>query len=432
MSAKDKDQELTPEEVSAASPDSAPQEVDAGNADNASWRRPPDTAHDDESQAVSDAAHEERASGDSERENAEEEETTSEDAAAPAKDAAQSPVQDNAGSGSLSSESREPASDTPQEASSSPADSASQSAPSAEGAPPPSTDGGGSPPPPADDPAAYGEKDAPDDEDEGDDKTDEKEMSFMDHLSELRSRLVRCAIAVGVGFLACYGFSKQLFEILMQPLVAVFPPDSKLIFTALPEAFFTYIKVAMVAGVLVTSPYIFYQIWCFVAPGLYDEERKYLIPIALFSGIFFAAGAWFGYSVVFPFAFEFFMDFATETIRPMPSLREYLSFSLKLLFAFGLIFELPLFIFFLARLGIVTAAMLRKVRKYAFLCAFIVSAILTPPDVVSQVLMAGPLIILYEISIWVAHVFGKKSKQAASEDEDDTKEQDKDQSVAAS
>lgn len=290
------------------------------------------------------------------------------------------------------------------------------------------------PPPPLDDPSLHdngddggddGGDDEDDDEEDEDEDEEEGQMTFMEHLQELRIRLTRIAIAVGVGFLACYGFSKQLFEILMRPLVAVFPPDSKLIFTALPEAFFTYIKVAMVAGVLVTSPYIFYQIWSFVAPGLYEDERKYLVPIAAISGLFFAAGATFGYSVVFPFAFEFFMDFATETIRPMPKLAEYLSFSLKLLFAFGLIFELPLFIFFLARLGIVNAKMLRKFRKYAFLCSFIVSAVLTPPDVVSQTLMAGPLIILYEISIWVAQAFGKKRKEPEEEEEkeDETAEQ---------
>ena len=237
------------------------------------------------------------------------------------------------------------------------------------------------------------------------------EMSFLAHMDELRKRLIRCLIAAGVGFLACYYFSSQLFELLMAPLVKVLPPESTLIYTSLPEGFFTYIKVAMVAGIFLASPYIFYQIWMFVSPGLYPEERKWLIPIAIFSAVFFVVGALFGYSVVFPFGFQFFMDFATETIRPMPTLSEYLSFSLKLLFAFGTIFELPLFIFFLARLGLVTAKGLRRVRKYAIMCAFVVSAILTPPDVISQLFMAGPLLILYELSIWVAHVFGKKSRR---------------------
>lgn len=235
-----------------------------------------------------------------------------------------------------------------------------------------------------------------------------KEMSLMDHLGELRDRLFRCVIAAMVGFLACYAFRKDLFTIQMKPLLEVLPPESHLIYTSLPEAFFTYVKVAFVAGLFLVSPYIFYQIWQFIAPGLYSKERKYIIPIAFLSALFFVSGALFGYYVVFPFGFDFFMGYADDLIKPMPSLREYFSFSLKLLFAFGVIFELPLFIFFLARLGLVTAASLRKVRKYFFLIAFVIAAILTPPDGITQILMAGPLILLYEVSIYVALIFGKK------------------------
>ena len=234
------------------------------------------------------------------------------------------------------------------------------------------------------------------------------QMTFFDHLRELRVRLVRSLIAIAVGFFGCYAWSKELFDILVKPLIKVFPPGSALIYTALTEAFVTYMKVALVAGIMAVSPYLFYQVWSFIAPGLYKEEKRYLIPIAFFSGLFFVSGALFGYYVVFPFAFQFFMEYATETIKPMPSLAEYLNFSLKMLFAFGVIFELPLFIFFLAQLGMVTPAMLRKFRRYAILLAFIIGAVLTPPDVISQTLMAAPLIILYELSIWVAVFFGKK------------------------
>jgi len=230
----------------------------------------------------------------------------------------------------------------------------------------------------------------------------------MDHLGELRGRLIRSVVAVGVGFLVCYAFRKDLFNILMKPLLDVLPPESHLIYTSLPEAFFIYAKVAFVAGFFLVSPYIFYQIWQFIAPGLYKEERKHIIPISFLSALFFVSGALFGYYVVFPFSFDFFMGYADEMIKPMPSLREYFNFSLKLLFAFGIIFELPLFIFFLARLGLVTAATLRKVRKHAILMIFVVAAILTPPDGITQILMAVPLIILYEISIYVAQIFGKK------------------------
>lgn len=245
---------------------------------------------------------------------------------------------------------------------------------------------------------------------EDDEELDEEEapMTFLEHLEELRRRFVRIFIACGIGFLACYSFAKPLFSLLMAPLVAVLPPDSTLIFTSLPEGFVTYLKVAAVAGVFAVSPYIFAQIWGFIAPGLYEHERKWMIPLAFLSAFFFVGGALFGYYVVFPFGCEFFMGFADEFIKPMPTLREYLGFSLKLLFAFGIIFELPLFIFFLARLGVVTAEGLRSKRKYAILVCFICSAILTPPDVMTQTLMAGPLIILYEIGIWVAYFFGKR------------------------
>jgi sec-independent protein translocase protein TatC len=255
---------------------------------------------------------------------------------------------------------------------------------------------------------------------ESEPKTDKgDEMTFTGHLNELRKRLVRCIVAAIIGFLACYAFAERLFDLLMAPLIKVLPPTSTLIFTSLPEAFFTYLKVAFVAGLFAVSPYIFYQIWKFVAPGLYDTERRYFIPMAFFSALFFVSGALFGYFIVFPFGFKFFMGFATELIRPMPTIREYLGFSLKLLIAFGVIFELPLFIFFLARLGMVTADGLRKKRKYAILCSFVVSALLTPPDIVSQTLMAGPLIILYELGIWVAHFFGKKKKKPAEEEVED-------------
>jgi len=256
---------------------------------------------------------------------------------------------------------------------------------------------------------------------------EEEAMSFTEHLEDLRKRLFRVVIGAFVGFLACYAFKEDLFHLLMKPLLEVLPPESTMIFTSLPEAFFTYLKVSFVAGVFLASPYIFYQIWRFVGPGLYDTEKKFLIPIALFSALFFVTGALFGYFVVFPLGFNFFMGYATEMIQPMPSLREYLSFSIKLLFAFGLAFELPLFIFFLARLGIVNSKGLRKHRKYAILLAFVASALLTPPDIISQVLMSGPLVVLYELGILVAYIWGKEKKERDSkkkEDEDDEDEQE--------
>jgi sec-independent protein translocase protein TatC len=243
------------------------------------------------------------------------------------------------------------------------------------------------------------------------------EMTFTEHLNELRVRLVRCLIAAFVGFLACYGFAEQLFMLLMQPLIVLLEPSGgSLIYTGLPEAFFTHLKVAALAGLFVASPYVFYQIWMFIAPGLYEGERKYMIPIALCSALCFVTGALFGYFIVFPFGFQFFLGYASEVIRPMPSVKEYFSFSTSMLFAFGLIFELPLFMFFLSVLGVVNYKSLRKYRKFAILGSFVVAAILTPPDVVSQSLMAGPMCLLYEVGIWVSYMFGKKPPEPPEEE----------------
>ena len=262
------------------------------------------------------------------------------------------------------------------------------------------------------------EDDEYEEEDEDDDKEEHGRMSLFDHLRELKKRLIRAFAAVFVGFLICYAFAEELFNFLVQPLLAVLPKGSKLIYTGLPEAFFTYMKVAFVAGCFLASPVIFYQIWAFIAPGLYDEEKRHVLPIAICSAIFFILGGAFAYFIAFPFAFEFFMSYSTGTIEAQPRLSEYLSFSLQLLFAFGLIFELPLFTFFLAKMGIVTATAMRKFRRYAILVNFIVAAILTPPDVVSQMLMAVPLLILYEVSILVAQVFGKKPKEAVQQEDE--------------
>ena len=251
--------------------------------------------------------------------------------------------------------------------------------------------------------------------DEEDMPEDEKPMSFTEHLGELRMRIVRMLIGAAVGFLLCYGVAEDLFRYLSLPLVKVMPPDTRFIYTSVPEGFFVYLKVALVAGVFVASPYIFYQLWAFIAPGLYREERRHIVPLAFCSAFFFLLGAAFCYWGVFPFAFTFFMSYSTGMIVAMPSLNEYLGFSLKMLLAFGLIFEMPLFAFFLSRLRVITPAWMRKVRRYAILAIFIVAAILTPPDVFSQLLMAGPMIILYEVSIYVAAMARPRSEKAAAE-----------------
>jgi sec-independent protein translocase protein TatC len=244
---------------------------------------------------------------------------------------------------------------------------------------------------------------------------DSEKLPFTAHLEELRKRLVICFIAVGIGFAASYGFKEFLFEILVHPLMRVMKQGDTLIFTGLPEAFFTYLKVAFLAGLMLASPIIIYQFWMFVAPGLYTKEKRLLIPIIFLSSFFFVGGALFGYFIVFPWGFKFFLGFATEHIRPLPSMKEYLSFSAKLLLAFGLVFELPLVLTFLAKLGVVSVEFLKKQRKYALLLFFAGSAILTPPDVVTQIMMALPMMLLYEISIIGARIFSPKRSGGGEE-----------------
>ncbi len=242
--------------------------------------------------------------------------------------------------------------------------------------------------------------------------TELDKQPFTTHLEELRSRLIKAFIAVAIGFLISYGFKEEIFKILTHPLVKAMKPGDHLVYTNLPEAFFTFLKTAFIFGIMLASPVLIYQFWMFVAPGLYDREKRMVMPILLLSVFFFAGGALFGYFVVFPFGFRFFLSFGSDTIRPLPSMKEYLGFSSTLLLAFGLIFELPLVITFLARLGIVSVDWLKKVRKYAILVFFVAAAILTPPDVVTQIMMAVPLMVLYEISIVGARLFGRKRGEA--------------------
>jgi sec-independent protein translocase protein TatC len=245
---------------------------------------------------------------------------------------------------------------------------------------------------------------------------EDEKLPFTSHLEELRKRLITCFIAVAVGFVVSFGFKERLFDILVHPLINVMKQGETLIYTGLPEAFFTYLKVSFLSGLIVASPIILYEFWMFVAPGLYKTERRMMAPIVLLSSLFFIGGALFGYFFVFPWGFKFFLAFATDTIRPLPSMREYFGFSAKLLLAFGLVFELPLVLTFLAKLGIVSVEFLKKNRKYAILVIFTAAAILTPPDVITQIMMALPLMVLYEVSIIGAKLFGKKKPKEEKAD----------------
>ncbi|MFO8165918.1 MAG: twin-arginine translocase subunit TatC [Thermodesulfobacteriota bacterium] len=248
-------------------------------------------------------------------------------------------------------------------------------------------------------------------------KTPDDKQPFLSHLEELRKRLVICAIAIGIGFAFSYIFAKQLFSYLILPLTKVLPDNSRLIFTNLPEMFIAYIKVALVAGIILAVPIIFYQLWMFLAPALYQKEKKYIIPFVLFSSILFAAGALFGYLVVFPYGFKFFVSFATDDIQALPSVKQYFSFAIRLLLAFGLVFEMPIVVLFMTKIGLITPDSMKKYRKYAILSAFILSAILTPPDIATQLMMALPIILLYEISILLSKTIYRKKKEQSDTEE---------------
>ena len=241
--------------------------------------------------------------------------------------------------------------------------------------------------------------------------TEEKKMSLTEHLIELRKRLVRSFIVLGIGFFFCYYYKEWIFDIITRPLTQALPKNSYLIYTGLTEAFFVYMKLSFFASLIITSPFIIYQIWKFISPGLLQQEKKYVVPFVLSSTVLFISGVLFGYFIALPPAFEFFVSFNNKYLQAMIAFSDYLSLFVTFLLGFGLSFEMPVFIFFLAKLGIVNAKMLSKQRRYAILIIFIVAAILTPsPDALSQILMAIPLMFLYEVSIFVAKFAAKKNE----------------------
>ena len=255
----------------------------------------------------------------------------------------------------------------------------------------------------------------------------ETKTPLTGHLTELRDRLIHSSIAVGIGFVVAYCFKEKIFAFLTAPLVTAMGENSKMIFTGLPEAFFTYLKVALLAGVVVATPVLFYQFWMFISPGLYKKEKKFILPVVFLSLFFFLLGSSFGYFVVFPYGFQFFLGFSNESIQAMPSMKEYLGFAAKMLLAFGFVFELPLVITFMARMGLVSVDFLKKNRKYAILIFFAGAALITPPDVITQTMMAIPLMILYEISIIGAKFFQKEKKEEPEEEQDEeTPQEDND------
>ena len=243
-------------------------------------------------------------------------------------------------------------------------------------------------------------------------------MSFLEHLDELRQRLIRSLLSLVVGFAICWGFAEQIFAIMTQPMRDAHPGVT-FIYTQPTEAFLLYMKMSFFVGIFVAAPYILYQVWAFVAPGLYRHEKVYAIPFVMFGSLFFAGGAAFGHFILFPVTFRFLGEFAGENMDFLPKVSEYYSFYSWFLLSLGAVFQLPVLIFVLARIGIVSAGFLLRQFKYAVLGAFILSAVITPTaDVVTQSLLALPMLGLYLFGILVAWAFGRPRRHPEEEPSD--------------
>jgi len=239
------------------------------------------------------------------------------------------------------------------------------------------------------------------------------------HLEELRKRLGISVITVLVMFFVMFSYWQPILEWMTAPLTAVLPKGSSVVFTKLQEPFFTALKVAFFTGFIASLPIIFWQLWLFVAPGLYDHEKKYVLPFVLGATVMFISGGAFAYYVVVPFGFTFLVNFGSQLFTALPSIGEYVSFFTKLIFGFGLAFELPVITFFLASIGLITDKTLKEFFRYALVIIFLVSALLTPPDVLTQFLMAGPMILLYTLSIYIAKLTNPYTEEDEDEEENE-------------
>ena len=238
------------------------------------------------------------------------------------------------------------------------------------------------------------------------------------HLVELRKRLGISVLTVLVMFFIMFSVWQPILEWMTAPLTAVLPKGSSVVFTKLQEPFFTALKVSFFTGFIASLPIIFWQVWLFVAPGLYDHEKKYVLPFVLSATFMFLSGGAFAYYIVVPFGFTFLVNFGSQLFTALPSIGEYVGFFTKLILGFGVAFELPVITFFLASIGLVTDKSLKEFFRYALVVIFLVSALLTPPDVLTQFLMAGPMILLYALSIFIA-----KLTNPYKEDEDEEEDE---------
>jgi sec-independent protein translocase protein TatC len=241
-------------------------------------------------------------------------------------------------------------------------------------------------------------------------------MTFLEHLEELRSRLLRSAVYLAGGFAACWGFHEPIFHFLTQPLRrAGF--TGEFIYTSPAEAFFLYMKMSFFVGIFVAAPFILWEIWAFISPGLYRHEKLWAIPFIGMGSFFFTAGAVFGHVVLFPLTFKFLWGFAGPDMRFLPRIGEYWSFYSWFLLGLGAVFQIPVIIFVLARIGLVSAGLLLKGWKWAILGAFVIAAVVTPSaDVVTQTALAGPMVGLYLLGVLIAWIFGRDRRAEEEED----------------
>jgi sec-independent protein translocase protein TatC len=248
---------------------------------------------------------------------------------------------------------------------------------------------------------------------------DDEKLPLTDHLTELRNRLFIVLIAWAVGVALVWSHSEEIFGFLLAPAVAALGPGDHVLQAIAPtEIFFTYLKCAVLAGFVLALPVIFWQIWRFVAPGLYASERNALIPFVVISSLLFVSGATFGYTMVFPLMFDFFTQFDSDFVESAWTMREVFNLTSRLFLAFGIAFELPVLVFFLAAAGIVDVKTLWRGTPYAVLGVFVASAILTPPDWVSQIFLAIPMVGLYLLGVGVSYLFGaSRRKKSADSDE---------------
>lgn len=233
-------------------------------------------------------------------------------------------------------------------------------------------------------------------------------MTLLDHLDELRRRLFASVVAVFIAFIGCWYFSPLIFHWLQKPILDVLPPDDQLAFTDLAGPFMLYIKVALLSALFVASPFLLLQLWLFLRPGLYKRERRLAVPFVVFTSLFFVAGGLFGYVVAFPMVVNFLLGVG-EDFKQVVTIQAYFSMMSKILLGLGLVFEMPMLMFFLARLGVVTAKQLLKGFRWAVLGIFVTAAIITPtPDIATQTVFAVPMILLYLLGVLVAAIFGRR------------------------